>query len=42
MIDVIVGGSGAPIPDMPVGFTDRSAWDVIHWKFKPFGEFSWL
>lgn len=22
-----------PIPLMPEGFTDRAAWDAIHWEF---------
>lgn len=29
--------SGAQVPSMPVGFTDRSAWDAIHWQFSDHG-----
>lgn len=31
-------------PPMPAGFTDRTAWDAIHWKFKrtPTGELTSL
>ena len=25
------------IPEMPSDFTDRSAWDAIHWKFSEKG-----
>lgn len=27
------------VPPMPEGFTDRSAWDAIHYEFSPTGGF---
>ena len=27
----------AQIPPMPEGFTDRAAWDAIHWRFSEDG-----
>ncbi len=27
---------------MPKGFTDRSAWEAIHWRFSPMGKLTIL
>lgn len=29
--------TGACVPPMPEGFTDRAAWDAIHWRFSTEG-----
>lgn len=29
--------SAATVPPMPEGFTDRAAWDAIHWRFSEDG-----